>query len=155
MKVFGKRTWVLFGVIAAVAALASVGAYAYFTANGAGSGQVDVGSASGITIASDLNGDLYPGGPDVAVDVHVTNPGSGNQSVDDVSGSVATDNNGTPGDLSDDCLGSWFEVDTIDLNANIEEGATEDTGTVVRMLDSGSNQNACQNDSLTINWVSN
>jgi hypothetical protein len=146
MKVFGKRTWVLFGVIAAVAALASVGAYAYFTAAGSGSGQVDVGSASGITIASDLNGDLYPAGPDVLVDVHVTNPGAGNQYVNDISGAVATQGG---------CLGSWFVVDPIDYNTNVLAGATNDTSTNVRMLDSGTNQDACQGLTLTINWVSN
>lgn len=156
MKVFSKRTWVVLGLIAAVAALASVGAYAYFTAAGSGSGQVDVGTASNITIASDLNGDLYPGGLDVSVDVHVTNPGTGNQFVNDVSGSVATDDNGTPAVTSDDCLGSWFVVDTIDLNQNIGPGATYDTSTDVRMPDAPTtNQDACQGDTLTINWVSN
>jgi hypothetical protein len=155
MNVLRKRTWVLLGVIAAVAAMASVGAYAYFTAAGSGSGQVDVGTSSAIVITSDLNGDLYPAGPDVLVDVHVNNPGAGNQFVADISGSVATDDNGTVGDTSDDCLGSWFEVDTINYNTNVLAGATNDTSTDVRMLDSGTNQDACQGDQLTINWVSN
>jgi hypothetical protein len=146
MKVRSKRTWVLLGVIAAVAALASVGAYAYFTANGSGSGQVDVGSASAIVITSDLNGDLYPDGPDVPVDVHVNNPGSGNQFVNDVSGVVAD---------SGGCDGDWFQVDTIDLNANIDAGDTVDTSTDVRMLDNGASQDACQGLTLTINWSSN
>jgi hypothetical protein len=146
MKVFSKRTWVVLGLIAAVAALASVGAYAYFTAAGSGSGQVTVGTSTAIAITSDLNGDLYPDGPDVLVDVHVENPGAGNQYVDDISGTVA--DNGA-------CLGSWFEVDTIDYNTNVLAGATNDTSTNVRMVDSGTSQDACQGDTLTINWVSN
>jgi hypothetical protein len=156
MKVLRKRTWVLFGVIAAVAALASVGAYAYFTAAGSGSGQVAVGSSSAIVITSDLNGDLYPGGPDVSVDVHVNNPGAGNQFVNQISGSVATDDNGTPLDTSDDCLGSWFVVDGINFITNVGPGDTVDTSTDVRMPDAPTtNQDACQGDTLTINWVSN
>jgi hypothetical protein len=146
MKVRSKRTWVLIGVVAALAALASVGAYAYFTAAGSGTGQVSVGTSSAIVITSDINGDLYPAGPDVEVDVHINNQGSGNQFVNDVSGTVA--DNGL-------CLGSWFVVDTIDYNTNVLAGATNDTSTNVRMLDSGTNQDACQGDTLTINWVSN
>lgn len=147
MKVFSKRTWVVLGLIAAVAALASVGAYAYFTAAGSGTGTASVGAATGITITSDnQSADLYPGGGSVSVDVHVTNPGSGQQFVDDVSGSVAD---------SAGCLGGWFTVATIDANQNIAPGATYDTSTTVTMADTGTNQNACQNADLTINWVSN
>lgn len=146
MKVFSKRTWVVLGLIAAVAAMASVGAYAYFTAAGAGSGQVDVGSASAIVITSTLNGDLYPAGPDVPVAVQVNNPGAGNQFVADISGTVAT---------SGGCLGTWFVVDTINYNTNVLAGATNNTSTDVRMLDSGTNQDACQGLTLTINWSSN
>jgi hypothetical protein len=66
--------------------------------------------------------------------------------VNDISGTVA--DNGL-------CLGSWFQVDTIDYNTNVLAGATNDTSTNVRMIDSGTNQDACQGDTLTINWVSN
>jgi hypothetical protein len=146
MKRFSKRTWVVIGVVLAIA-MSAIGAFAYFTAAGSGSGTADVGAASAIVITSDANlTDLYPGGVDESVAVHVANPGSGQQYVDDVSGTVA-DNGG--------CLGSWFEVDTIDLNQNIAPGATVDTTTAVRMNDSGSNQNACQNATVTINWTSN
>jgi hypothetical protein len=146
MKRFSKRTWV--AVIAVLAiAMSAIGAFAYFTAAGSGSGTAEVGAATGVTITSNANvTDLYPGGGPQNVAVHVTNPGSGQQFVNDVSGTVA-DNGG--------CLGSWFVVDTIDLNANIAPGATVDTTTAVRMNDSGSNQNACQNLTLTINWTSN
>lgn len=146
MKPFTKRTGVVLGVIAALA-LSAVGAFAYFTAAGSGTGTAEVGSASAIVITSDANvTDLFPGGADQSVDVHVNNPGSGRQYVDDVSGTVA--DNGA-------CLGSWFAVDTIDLNTNVAPGATVDTSTSVRMNDSGTNQNACQGLSMTINWSSN
>ena len=146
MKRFSKRTWVAIVAILAIA-LSAVGAFAYFTAAGSGTGNAAVGSATAVVITSDTNGtDLYPGGGDETVDVHVENPGSGQQFVNDVSG-VVQDNAG--------CLGSWFEVDTIDLNANIAPGATVDTSTAVRMNDSGGDQDACQNATLTISWTSN
>lgn len=141
-----KKTWVLLGIVAAIA-LSAIGAFAYFTAAGSGTGNAEVGSATAITITSDSNpSDLYPGGADQSVAVHVTNPGSGSQFVNDVSGTVAT---------SGGCLGTWFEVDTIDLDATVAAGATVNTSTDIRMNDSGSNQNACQGLTLTINWVSN
>lgn len=141
-----KKTWVLLGIVAAIA-LSAIGAFAYFTATGSGTGDAEVGSATNIVITSDANvSDLFPGGADQSVDVHVNNPGSGQQFVDDVSGAVA-DQAG--------CLGSWFEVDTVDLNANIAPGATVDTSTDVRMNDSGTNQNACQGLTMVINWSSN
>jgi hypothetical protein len=146
MKRYSKRTWVAIVAVLAIA-MSAIGAFAYFTAAGSGSGNATVGAATGVVITSDVNGtDLYPGGGDESVDVHVNNPGSGQQFVNDVSGTVA-DNGG--------CLGSWFQVDTIDLNANIAPGDTVDTTTAVRMTDDGTNQDACQNKSLTINWTSN
>jgi hypothetical protein len=146
MKRFSKRTWVAIVAVLAIA-LSAVGAFAYFTAAGSGTGNATVGAATAVTIASDANlTDLYPGGGAESVDVHVTNPGSGQQFVNDVSGAVQ--DNGS-------CLGSWFTVDTIDLDANIAPGATVDTATDVRMNDSGTNQNACQNATLTISWTSN
>ena len=146
MKRFSKRTWVAIVAVLAIA-LSAVGAFAYFTTAGSGTGNATVGSATAVVITSDTNGTyLYPGGVDESVDVHVENPGSGQQFVADVSGTVQ-DNGG--------CDGSWFEVDTIHLNTNIAPGATEDATTAVRMNDSGSNQDACQNATLTINWTSN
>jgi hypothetical protein len=140
-----KKRWALLGIVAAIA-LSAIGAFAYFTAAGSGTGNAEVGSASAIVITSDPNpSDLYPGGADQAVAVHVNNPGSGNQYVDDVSGTVA--NNGA-------CLGSWFQVDTIDLDTTVAAGATVNDSTAIRMTDSGSSQNACQGLTMTINWVS-
>jgi hypothetical protein len=146
MKRFSKRTWVAIVAVLAIA-LSAVGAFAYFTTGGSGSGNATVGSATAVVITSDANvTDLYPGGVDENVDVHVENPGSGQQFVADVSGTVQ-DNGG--------CDGSWFEVDTINLNTNIAPGDTVDTATDVRMNDSGSNQDACQGKTLTISWTSN
>ena len=146
MKVFGKRTWVLFGVIAAVAALASVGAYAYFTASGSGAGTATVGESSGILLSSPLVGDLYPDGADVPVTVTIENPGSGAQYVDTVSGVV--EDNGA-------CLGAWFEVDDILYQDTLAAGASDTADTVIRMVDSGTNQDACQGETVDITWSSN
>lgn len=141
-----KKRVILAAIAGLTVALATGGAYAYFTASGSGTGSATVGSASGITLSSGSVGGLYPGGADVPVTVTISNPGGGAQYVDTVSGSVA-DNAG--------CLGSWFQVDSAAYAGTIAPGGSDTKGTNVRMLDSGSNQDVCQGKSMTINWSSN
>ena len=148
-----KRVFLLAVVV--VGAAIGTTAFAYFSANGSGTGSASVGSASAIVLTSDSVSGLYPAGSDVTVGVHVQNAGSGDQYVGTISGAVQTNDNGTAGDASDDCLGSWFEVDSITYNTAVTHGATNDTSTKVRMLDSGTNQDACQGKTMTINWSSN
>jgi len=143
---FKKRTWVLLGVVAAVAAMASVGAYAYFSASGSGSGTAAVGSASNIVLSSDAVTGLYPGNAATPLTVHVSNPGGGNQYVDQITGAVATQGG---------CLGSWFTVAPINYAQNLAPGAGPDASSSVSLDESNSNQNACQGLTMTINWTSN
>ena len=149
-----KKRVFLLAAVAVVAALGTT-AYAFFSASGSGTGSASVGSASAIVLTSDSVSGLYPAGSDVTVGVHAQNPGSGDQHVGTISGTVQTNDNGTAGDTSDDCLGSWFQVDSITYNATVTHGTTSDTSTKVRMLDSGTNQDACQGKTMTINWSSN
>jgi hypothetical protein len=146
MKRFITRKRVSLLVAVAVAIGATVGIYAYFTAPGAGTGSATVGTASDILLSGDTVGDLYPDGPDVNVTVDVENPGEGSQHVDTISGEVQD---------SGLCLGSWFEVDSITYDATIEAGGSDSADTVVRMIDSATNQDACQGAELTIDWSSN
>ncbi|MFO7572546.1 MAG: hypothetical protein R6W48_08110 [Gaiellaceae bacterium] len=146
MKRQSKRAWVLIGIVAIAGALATVGAYAYFTNAGSGTGTATVGTTSPIVLSSDLVGTLYPGGADVPVTVNVTNPGGGPQYVGTVSGTVA--NNGA-------CPGSWFAVDPIAVNSTVGAGLTISPSTAVRMNETGSNQDACKGLTMTINWTSN
>ena len=133
-------------VVLVVGGIAAFGAYAFFTDGGSGTGTASVGNSSTIDLSSDPVGTLYPGGADVDVTVDISNPGSGVQHVGTISGTVE-DNGG--------CLGSWFEVDSVPYNADLGPGALDSADTVVRMLDSGTNQDACQGLDLTIDWSSN
>ena len=58
---FRKKTWVLLGVVAVIAAMASVGAYAYFTTTGSGTGTATVGTSSNMTLPGTAGTTLYPG----------------------------------------------------------------------------------------------
>jgi ABC-type glycerol-3-phosphate transport system substrate-binding protein len=146
MKKHLTKKRVILLAIAGVAAALAAGAFAYFTATGSGTGTATVGSASNINLSSDPVTGLFPGGADVPVTVHISNPGGGAQFVNTVSGSVG-DNGG--------CLGSWFQVDLVTYAATIAAGGSDTASTNVRMLDSGTNQNVCQGKSMTVNWSSN
>jgi hypothetical protein len=140
-----KKRAVVLAIVGAAIALGT-GAFAYFTASGSGTGSATVGTASAINLSSGAVGGLYPGGADVPVTVNLSNPGGGAQYVGTVSGSVA-DNGG--------CQGAWFQVDSVAYNGTLAVGGSDTKSTNVRMLDSGTNQNACQGKTMTINWSSN
>jgi hypothetical protein len=146
MKLFTRKRIAVALVALVVAIGTAVGALAYFTNNGSGTGTATVGTSSHIDLSSTPVGTLYPGGADVPVTVSITNTGSGAQYVATISGSVA-DNAG--------CLGSWFQVDSVNYNGDLGAGASDSAGTHVRMLDSGTDQNVCKGKTMTINWASN
>jgi hypothetical protein len=131
-----------------VAAVTAVGAFAYFTSAGSGSGSATVGSpsASDIQLSSATVGDLYPGGADVPVTVDISNTGNGTEYVGTISGTV--EDNG-------DCLGSWFQVDSVDYNKSLDKAGNDSANTNVRMLNKDVKQDACEGQTMTIDWTSN
>jgi hypothetical protein len=136
-KLFTRRRLIALG-LAAVAVGIAGGAFAYFSSTGSGSGTATVGSSASIQLSSPNVGTLYPGGAAVPVTVTIHNPGAGNEYVGTVSGSVA--NGGTGGNC---------------YNTDVAAGASPTANTTVTMNDSGTNQDACQGATLTINWSSN
>jgi hypothetical protein len=149
-------------LVSTVAILALAGAaFAYFTNSGTGAGSASVGTSSIIQLSSAPVGTLYPGGAAVPVTVNVHNPGAGSQYVGTISG-VVNDNTNSTVTTADDCLGSWFVVANVDFNGTLtaDNGAAGGTdegsrNTTVSMNDSGTNQDACKLDSMSITWSSN
>ena len=143
MTFLRSKKGIALGAATVVAVVAAIVGYAYFTASGSGTGTATVGTASSVQLSSDPVGGLLPGAPATPVTVHVHNPGSGNQFVDQINGAVQTDGS---------CLGSWFSVAPISFAASVAAGATSDRGTTIAMTESNTNQDACQGKPLTINW---
>jgi hypothetical protein len=135
--------------VAAVAVGLGGGAFAYFSSTGSGTGTATVGSSTVIQLSSPNVGTLYPGGPAVPVTVTIHNPSAGNEYVGTVSGDVADGGSGNT------CLGAWFAVAPIVYDTDVAAGTSPTAGTTVTMNDSGTNQDACQGATLTINWSSN
>jgi len=143
MRFFRSKKGIALLAAAAVAVAAAVVGYAFFTASGTGTGTATVGTATGVQLSSDPVDGLLPGAPATTVAVHVHNPGAGTQFIDEIDGAVAT--NG-------ECLGSWFTVAPITFGASVAAGATSTTSTTIAMLESHTNQDACQGKTVTIDW---
>jgi hypothetical protein len=149
---FGKRTWVLLGVVAVIAAFSAVGAYAYFTATGEGEGSASVGMATDWDVTTDpaAGGPLYPGFGSQTIDYTVENVGDGNQYLAQVAISVANNdgsawsdgtcnkddfsiNGEAAGGTATDLYGS-----TLAPNDDVNDTIT------IAMVESGDNQDDCQ-----------
>ena len=144
MKRFKRRTWILLGVLV-VAAIAAVSSYAYFTAPGSGFGSAQTGQVANITLTSVPVSGLWPDSVNHNVTVVATNTGQGPQYIGTVTGTVANQGG---------CFGGWFVVDPLAYNATVPVGNTNLGTTTMHMFDSGGDQTACANLTLTINWLS-
>lgn len=152
MKKFltGKKAMAL-GVVAALAV--AVGAYAYWTANGTGSGTASVGTDSGVTIENvSISGNLYPG-HDLAVSGDVLNNSA--QTPAQVDKVVADTSTSNPTGVSVDsahsgCNTSDFTFGDVTVDTEIPESSNEPFSGTLAMADTGSNQDACKGATLTL-----
>jgi hypothetical protein len=163
---FKKRTWVLLGVVAAVAAMATVGAYAYWTTTGAGSGTASVAASNGtIVLHGSAPTQLYPGGSS-SVSFTADNAGASNLyvqtihlvSVDAFAGPGFT--NPIPvGTSATDCDTSKFSMPDVPSNTTVLAGASgqavSGSGTLSYANDPVNNQDGCKSAVLRLNLTSN
>jgi hypothetical protein len=149
-----KRTMVLLGA-AVVAIGLAVGAYAYWTSTGSGTGSAAVGTDTPWQVDTDpaTGGPLTPGGPLQTVGYTVTNNSTGSQSLANVAISVAN-SDGSPWDGPGTCSAADFEVngaaagtayDDTTLAGTFLAGADNSTSIDIQMIDTTVNQNDCRN----------
>jgi archaellin len=155
MNFLKSRKGVALLAMLVVAAVAAVGAYAYFTSTGNGSGTGSTGSASTWTVTTDAHtgGPLFPGNGSESIAYHVANPGSGNQELNSVVIKVANANGSAWNNLT--CTAADFSVDGQAGGASATDtygGPTNDvapadsrSGSItLTMLDTGVAQDDCQ-----------
>jgi hypothetical protein len=151
-----------------VAAAGAVAGYAYFTSTGTGSGSASVGAASTWTVSADtLKGTLYPdpstGGTNLAtVNYSVTNPGHGNQKLNQVVISIPS--TWTVAGTQGGCNASDFSLNgaahsyatgntvTDPYGNDLTAGASTGGAVTVEMIDNGSTQNDCQNATVPLSF---
>ena len=139
-----KRTAVATLIVAAVAAVG----YAYWTADGTGSGTATVGTDSGVTISNvSFGGTLYPDvSRSVSFDVNNTSSNTKvkvGQVVADTSFGSGTGITGLPVG----CNASWFTFTPgTAINAEIDPGDSASvTDASLKLNDTNTNQDACKN----------
>ena len=143
---FGRRAT---SVVVAIVAIVIVGnvAYAWFSSTGSGSGSGSVGTAANnVAVTGTTSGPLYPGGT-VSVSFTASNPATFKQALSTIHLSGVT--------ASGTCDNTWFHMTDVTVGADgvLAAGANNasltETGTL-SMDESGTNQDACKNATLTL-----
>jgi hypothetical protein len=161
-----------------VTAFAAVGAWAYFTANGSGSGTAAVGTSSNLTLHGSTTGTLYPGSS-VSISFTVDNPGGGTERLGTIDlaavkactgsgsswdptlngGTGGCSNGGTeqtgcesvdPGNASDANASNFYMADVTE-NQNLAgnaSGVSATNGGTLTMNNLSSAQDSCKNANL-------
>ncbi len=145
MRKLTKKHYLAAGVATAVIIGGAGTAFAYWSSSGTGTGSASTGSSSAfvVTLDAPTGGALSPGGPVDTVGFHVKNTNSGAQNfASAVATVVDTSNSG--------CTAADFSVSGLTAAyGDLASGATSDGSFQLQMVDSGANQDACQN--VTVN----
>jgi hypothetical protein len=173
MKFFTKKRITILAVLL-VALGATIGAWAYFTANGSGSGSASVGTSSTLTLHGATVGTLYPG-TTVPISFTVDNPSTGHQQLGTIYlagvkacvGAGSTWNPGTssctsggteasgcesvdPGNAGDANASNFYMADVTENQdfAGGASGASATNGGTLMMNNLSSSQDSCKNANL-------
>lgn len=177
MKLVTKRR-IAFLCSLLVAAAAAIGAWAYFTANGSGSGTASVGTSTNFTLHGSTVGTLYPG-TNVPISFTVDNPGGGSERLGTIylagvkactgassswdpslnSGAGGCSNSGTeqttcesvdPGNAGNANASNFYMADVAENQtfAGGASGASATNGGTLTMNNLSSSQDSCKNASL-------
>jgi hypothetical protein len=84
MKLIKSKKGISFLLVIAIAAISAVGAFAYWTTTGSGSGSATVGTDAGLIVTGTTEGLQRPGGPSQTVSFTVANAAEFNQSISNI-----------------------------------------------------------------------
>ncbi|WP_375479488.1 hypothetical protein [uncultured Jatrophihabitans sp.] len=150
-----KRRLAAFVAAAAVIAVGGGISFAYWTADGTGTGAATTGTSTGFTVAggTPTGGPLAPGGGAESVPFTVTNPGAGEQLLSAVTATIANAD-GSAWTAVPGCSADDYTVATPVVGfGEIVAGGTSDGAVSVSMNDTGLNQDACQGVSVPLYFV--
>jgi len=177
MKFVTKKTIAVLAVLL-IAAVAAIGGWAYFSANGSGSGTATVGTSSNLALHGSTVGTLYPGSS-VSISFTVDNPGGGTQRLGTIylagvkactgassswdpslnSGAGGCSNSGTeqtgcesvdPGNASDANASNFYLADVTESQdlTGGASGVSATNGGTLKMNNLSSSQDSCKNANL-------
>ena len=146
----GKKRALIVAVVAALALIAAIAGYAYWTTTGSGTGSSTAGTTSAITLHASFTTGIFPGGTKtVSFTADSTNPG--NVRVGTVHLASVSFDAGHSG-----CAAADFTMPDVVQNFEIPNGtgtALPNNGTLT-FADTASNQDACQGATITLNLTS-
>lgn len=146
MRKFSKKKYLAVGAAAVIVASGAGVAFAYWTSSGSGTGSATTGSSSSfvVTIDSTDLADLSPNGPIETITYHVKNTNSGAQSFAAATPSVVdTTHSG--------CTSADFQITANTITpGDVASGDTVNGSFKLQMIDTGSEQNACQNATVNL-----
>jgi hypothetical protein len=177
MKLVTKRR-IAFLAALLIAAIAAIGGWAYFSANGSGSGTATVGTSTNLTLHGSTTGTLYPGST-VSMSFTVDNPGGGTERLGTIylagvkactgagsswdpslnSGAGGCSSSGTeqttcesvdPGNAADANSSNFYMADVTE-NQDLTGGASgvsATNGGTLKMNNLSSSQDSCKNANL-------
>jgi hypothetical protein len=157
MKRFMNKKVAAIGLAAGLVLGGAGAAFAYFTANGNGTGQGTVGSASTWGVAQTTStGTMLPGSGTSVIEFTVTNNSTGAQAIEsgDLAAAIVSDAS-TPANIEQSgvalsgCEAGWFNVvsvgaPSVGYGNSIGHNGTTTVDVTVSMSDSHSNQDLCE-----------
>jgi hypothetical protein len=174
MKFIKSKKGIALLAALAVIAVSAVGAYAYFTASGSGTGSASVGqAANNLVVTGSAPDALTPGGPGSAVSFTVANPANFNQYISSItlSGVVACNtalvNNACPSghdisttdptDTAKCDVGAFSMADVTpitdgDITPHAVTQGISESGQLL-MADNGHDQGACEHANLALSFT--
>jgi hypothetical protein len=159
MKLIKSKKAIVLLAMSIVAIVAAVGAYAYFTSTGDGTGSASVGTtANDVTVSGSVDAlpgagygvNLYPGGDPVQIDFTASNPENFNQKISTITLASV--------DAPEGCDTTVFHMSDVAVadDGNLAPNATgaplSETGTLY-MDDNNAIQDDCQDGSLTLHFT--
>jgi hypothetical protein len=154
MKHVTKKRALVLSVVAALS-LSAV-AFAYFTASGSGTGSASVGTSSAVAITqTNTLAALYPT-TQQTVNLDLKNTGSGAQFIDTAKLDSITPDAGHAACVTTiSGANPAFSMADVPVTENVAAGATTSRSGILKMNDTGINQDSCQGATLTLHFSSN
>lgn len=152
------RRLALIAASAAVALLAAVAGYAYWTTGGSGTGSATAGTTSNLTVnqTSTVTG-LYPGGTAQALSGNFNNPNAGAVTISSVTATVSGVT-GAGTDLTKPaCTTSDFTIGGSAAGSSVPSGTGVGSwsGLTIQMVNGAGNQDNCKGATAQIAYTAN
>jgi hypothetical protein len=154
-RIYTRKSLAAFG---AVFLLAAVGAYAYWTNGGSGTGSAATGSNVAIVVTQTTTpSGLYPGGPTAALSGQFNNTNAGTVYVSQVNATIASVT-GPNIDGTHPCAAGDYQLNgfPVTVNAQIPSGTGQGSwnGASIQLLNPATNQDGCKGATVTLTYTS-